>query len=402
MQFSLWGFIGELKYIFCRRICSGTCTLCATGGATGSGLWETLESKVKGCWGTKNGLTWAPNLSSAVLCTGEGVLAPAQQKGWAQWWERCSSDRGRGPGGSQDAARGCVAPSVADEEGAVVLVPWMKRDVDAFTSRAGYAAGLSGWVVVVVAGAYLIVQLGTTWGLGWQPRSCQWEIWRGNPWQGGLGSTLGSAPSRQAKPSSPLRGAFPAPAHPFSRGPVPGCRQGGSGAAAWAVPARPGVRGSNANPWVTGTPSSLPSRDKARPHLGSDLTYQGSHLSPPPAPRNGEAAAPAPARGARTKSIFAWKVPKSAGRYAGSRAACPPRRTGSWRLTGKRKGTENREEGGLKKKERKKEKVKAGNQVVAAKQRVPPLPSEEFLGLVCGCLLFGLWQRIWTPSQTQR
>lgn len=32
------------------------------------------------------------------------------------------------------------------------------------------------------------------------------------------------------------------------------------------------------------------------------------------------------------------------------------------------------------------------------KQLVPPLPSEEFLGLVCGCLLFGLRQGIWTES----
>lgn len=78
----------------------------------------------------------------------------------------------------------------------------------------------------------------------------------------------------------------------------------------------------------------------------------------------------------------------------GSRAGCAPRRTGTGRLTGKRKGTQNREEGERGGKKRK-EKHKAGNQIAAAKQHVPPLPSEEFLGLLCcysGCC------RIWTES----
>lgn len=55
MQFSLCGFIGELKRSLCCRICTGVCTVCTMGGAARSGLRRTLDSKAKGCCGMGGG-----------------------------------------------------------------------------------------------------------------------------------------------------------------------------------------------------------------------------------------------------------------------------------------------------------------------------------------------------------
>lgn len=135
------------------------------------------------------------------------------------------------------------------------------------------------------------------------------------------------------------------------------------------MPARPGV------PALL--PLSLPpGRDKT-PHLGSNPVYRCSHLSSLPAPREGEAAA-------RTK----WRFLAGGNRELCGIRGClrsPPDRDWIFNRKEKRDKIDNRE------KEKKKKKSSCSSEA-------PRSPSEEFLGLVCGCLLSGLRQRIWTQS----
>lgn len=135
----------------------------------------------------------------------------------------------------------------------------------------------------------------------------------------------GGTPSRH-----PLHGRTPSH-HPLSPSPVGRCMCGGrvrGGCAGCACPSR--CAREECQPLSHGHPPP-PSPAGIKLLLTWDpISFIAAPTFPPRQPPGRERQQLRDGEGEpRTKSIFDWRVQKSAGRYVGARAACPPRRTGS-------------------------------------------------------------------------
>lgn len=227
----------------------------------------------------------------------------AQQKDWNELWDWCLLQ----PWTMVGCRNGWVSFIALTLEADLLQVRSVCRALD----KAGYRSILSAHKAPrlgsasVRAGIPLMFQQGVTLGSGGDRGKLGGET----PFRGGSGSSL--------SPASPA-----APSHcPLSPFPVGWCLGGGSGGLC--------LPGQVCQP--SSLPPSLPAGIKL---LTWDPTPSIAAPTSPPCQPRGRA------RRQREQSGDFWL--EGTGSYAGSGAACAPRRTGTGSLTGKRKGTKYR------------------------------------------------------------